>query len=317
MLRPCEPPGELRNRRVIDLTRDRWEVGYSELVKGLRAVDSVVLESPISPSLGESRDLSDFVVRKLRHFFDFSEARIRDFALVFDELVQNALEHGGKRGHDVRMRCQIDTERLVLEVGDAGRGFDLRDRIRAARALLAENPTIATGRGLVMVDHVCDELSNSVIRGRHVVTAVIGRTPFAQTVDSLAHALAAEGPTVTSFLQYGERYAYVRVRLEQVRQETAGVFRAALGRGWEAFLGRGQEDTSWRFILDISSVAYIASAGLRELMLLQKQARAHGVQVELVGVRPAVAEIFSISKYDLVFPTSFGTAQEAVGGPER
>ena len=54
--------------------------------------------------------------------------------------------------------------------------------------------------------------------------------------------------------------------------------------------------------LDLSSVPYMSSAGLRVLMIVAKEARAHGVSLSVFGLRPVVREVFQISRFDKVIP---------------
>jgi len=54
-------------------------------------------------------------------------------------------------------------------------------------------------------------------------------------------------------------------------------------------------------VLDLSSLEYISSAGLRVLMLAKKQARAQGGTLVVAGLASVVKEIFEISKFTMVF----------------
>jgi anti-sigma B factor antagonist len=56
-----------------------------------------------------------------------------------------------------------------------------------------------------------------------------------------------------------------------------------------------------RIVLDLSRLAYVSSAGLRCFMLAAKEARASGGRIVLAALRPVVAEIFQISRFDMVF----------------
>ena len=64
-------------------------------------------------------------------------------------------------------------------------------------------------------------------------------------------------------------------------------------------------------VLDLSAVDYIASIGLRVLMLASRQARAQGGSIAIAALQPLVREIFEISKFTLVFPC-FPTVAEAL-----
>ena len=66
-----------------------------------------------------------------------------------------------------------------------------------------------------------------------------------------------------------------------------------------------------RIVLDLSGLGYISSAGLRCFMLSAKEARASGGRIVLAALRPVVAEIFQISRFDMVFEI-FPSVREAL-----
>jgi anti-anti-sigma factor len=58
--------------------------------------------------------------------------------------------------------------------------------------------------------------------------------------------------------------------------------------------------------LDFSGIDYISSAGLRILMVAAKELRAAGAKIAVANLKPVVAEIFAISRFDrvlAVFPS--------------
>jgi anti-anti-sigma factor len=56
-----------------------------------------------------------------------------------------------------------------------------------------------------------------------------------------------------------------------------------------------------RIVVDLSGLEYVSSAGLRCFMLAAKQAGSKGGKIVLAALRPVVAEIFQISRFDMVF----------------
>jgi anti-sigma B factor antagonist/stage II sporulation protein AA (anti-sigma F factor antagonist) len=66
-------------------------------------------------------------------------------------------------------------------------------------------------------------------------------------------------------------------------------------------------------VLDLGAVDYIASIGLRVLMLAARQARAQGGTIVVAALGGLVREIFEISKFTLVFQC-FPTVAEALAG---
>ena len=67
-----------------------------------------------------------------------------------------------------------------------------------------------------------------------------------------------------------------------------------------------------RIVLDLSAVEYVSSAGLRCFMLAAKQAGSHGGKIVLAALRPVVAEIFQISRFDMLFEI-YPSVREALG----
>jgi anti-anti-sigma factor len=66
-------------------------------------------------------------------------------------------------------------------------------------------------------------------------------------------------------------------------------------------------------VLDLSGLEYVSSAGLRCLMLAAKEAKAasQNTRVMVAAMQPVVAEIFQISRFNLVFEV-FPTLREAL-----
>jgi len=64
-------------------------------------------------------------------------------------------------------------------------------------------------------------------------------------------------------------------------------------------------------IVDMGGVDYISSAGLRSLMIVFKASKAAGKQFAITALQPLLMEIFTISRFHLVFPL-FDTARAAV-----
>lgn len=89
---------------------------------------------------------------------------------------------------------------------------------------------------------------------------------------------------------------------------SAEAFKAALAPYLDGS-GPGQP-----LVLDLGGVDYIASIGLRVLMLASRQARAQGGTIVVAALQPLVREIFEISKFTLVFPC-FPTVVAALAAP--
>jgi anti-anti-sigma factor len=68
-------------------------------------------------------------------------------------------------------------------------------------------------------------------------------------------------------------------------------------------------------VLDLAGVDYIASVGLRVLMLAARQAGAQGGTIVVANLAPLVREIFEISKFTLVF-RCFSSVAEALAAAD-
>jgi anti-anti-sigma factor len=64
-------------------------------------------------------------------------------------------------------------------------------------------------------------------------------------------------------------------------------------------------------VVDMAGVDYISSAGLRALMIAFRAAKAAGKGFGVAALTPLVLEIFTISRFNLVFPL-YGGVREAL-----
>lgn len=93
---------------------------------------------------------------------------------------------------------------------------------------------------------------------------------------------------------YGE--AVVLAPEGRLDHENCDGFRAELQPHLErAFAGRQD------IVFDLSALEYISSGGLRCFMLASNEARSRGGRIVVAAPRPVVAEIFQISRFNLIF----------------
>lgn len=91
-------------------------------------------------------------------------------------------------------------------------------------------------------------------------------------------------------------------------QDNADAFRAELG----TYLDAASREPH-HIILDLSGLEYVSSAGLRCFMLAARQAKGPESKVVVASLQPMVAEIFQISRFDLVLKV-FHNVDEALRG---
>jgi anti-anti-sigma factor len=66
-----------------------------------------------------------------------------------------------------------------------------------------------------------------------------------------------------------------------------------------------------RMVLDLGSVEYIASTGLRALMLASRQAKTQGGTLVTAALQPIVLEVFEIARFNLVLK-AFPSVRDAL-----
>jgi anti-sigma B factor antagonist len=93
----------------------------------------------------------------------------------------------------------------------------------------------------------------------------------------------------------------------RIDHETAEPFREAL----LAQLGTCPSGAG-HVVLDLGAVEYIASAGLRALMLAAREAKARSTSLVVAALQPVVKEIFEITRFALVVEV-FASVPEALG----
>jgi anti-sigma B factor antagonist/stage II sporulation protein AA (anti-sigma F factor antagonist) len=92
----------------------------------------------------------------------------------------------------------------------------------------------------------------------------------------------------------------------RIDHETAEPFREAL----LAQLGTCPAGAG-HVVLDLGAVEYIASAGLRALMLAAREAKAKSTSLVVAALQPVVKEIFEITRFALVLDV-FASVPEAL-----
>lgn len=89
--------------------------------------------------------------------------------------------------------------------------------------------------------------------------------------------------------------------------ESVDAFRTGLQPHLDAALLAGR-----RVLFDLSGLDYVSSAGLRCFMLAAKQANAKNGKIAVAAPRPVVAEIFEISRFNMVLRV-FPSMRDALG----
>lgn len=70
---------------------------------------------------------------------------------------------------------------------------------------------------------------------------------------------------------------------------------------FETYFAESVQGVSDAVVIDMSQIDYIASSGLRSLLIAAKQMRAAGRDLTLRGLQPHVREVFDISGFSTIF----------------
>ena len=116
-----------------------------------RRVDAT-LESKV-----ESIDLGEDLARQVAGSAGFDDDEQYKISMAVRECIINALKHGnrGDESKQVQVNFSLQPDRLVVQVGDQGSGFDLED---VPDPLANDNLLRTSGRGLFLVRCFMDEL---------------------------------------------------------------------------------------------------------------------------------------------------------------
>lgn len=105
--------------------------------------------------------------------------------------------------------------------------------------------------------------------------------------------------------RYGD--ALVLSPVGRLDQDSSEGFRTELQPLLEGAVREGNS-----IVLDLSGLEYVSSAGLRCFSLAAKQARAQGSRIVVAGMTPLVAEIFQISRFNMLFDIHPGVREALV-----
>lgn len=100
------------------------------------------------------------------------------------------------------------------------------------------------------------------------------------------------------------RFLVVKLLEERMGADRALAFKTAMNEYMEA----GHRC----FVLDLSEITFIDSAGLGAMLALLKRV-GKGGEILVVGASEAVAGMFKLTRMDRVFPM-FGTVERAIAG---
>jgi serine/threonine-protein kinase RsbW len=131
--------GEARRLRLCAVGPDLYRLLTSAGLQHFCAIDPAIPAASVSgapsadagcrlefPGLPESVPLIRTRVQEVARAMGFSEAAVRDILIAVSEAATNALKYGSPRGavDTIRVLWRVAPDRLIVQVGDSGNGFD-------------------------------------------------------------------------------------------------------------------------------------------------------------------------------------------------
>jgi serine/threonine-protein kinase RsbW len=205
--------------------------------------------------------------------------------LAVDEAATNIIQHGyGDTAQGaIELGCNVSGDQFVVTLRDYGRRFNPHD-VPAPDITSPLEERQPGGLGLYIMSQLMD-----------VVT--FDFDDRAGNLLTMSKRIGGEVEDVRIFALDG--------RLDAVQTGAALVeVREAIGEG------------ARKVLLDMASVTFLSSSGLRALLLVRKELLAHGGELRLCELRPQVQEVFTLTGFIQVF-TIHSTRAEALDAFRR
>ncbi|MEL7472823.1 MAG: STAS domain-containing protein [Planctomycetota bacterium] len=88
-------------------------------------------------------------------------------------------------------------------------------------------------------------------------------------------------------------YCLARVRCEKVTEREATILTDELTQA--------AQQAGWRIAIDVSEIAFLASAGIGSFVSINKQATEHAGKMALFGLKPELLEILKVTRLHKLF----------------
>jgi anti-anti-sigma factor len=209
--------------------------------------------------------------------------------LAVEELATNVLKYGydDDRSHLIGLRVEVHPEAVVVSVEDDGHAFD------PLRAPTPPQPTEGGepgGLGLALVRQLSRDMRYERQGGKNRSTVIVDR-----------HA-AEENRAMAVPRSDRDDLEVVTLR---------GRLDAFTSRSIEEQLLQTIDGGVRRLIVDLGSVDYVSSVGLRLLLVTAKRLRKLGGELAVSAPQPAVREALEFGGFGRVFP-AFASTEEAL-----
>lgn len=224
------------------------------------------------------------------------ESDLAKLEVCFEEGLKNAIVHGncGCPERLVEARVLRDGHGWAVAIGDEGAGFTA-DKIPDPDHL---EPWEESGRGIALMAHVCGTVE-FFDGGRTLVL----REGVVRTVVAAGAAAAEAGFQVSG---HDERETACVQCFDPGSSDEAEV-----ATELQAIAGAIEESENTVVLVDLSSISYLSSFAIGQLVALQKTCLRLDKELRLVGLNEEIQKVLSVLRLDSVFRT-FATVEEAL-----
>jgi anti-sigma B factor antagonist len=254
--------------------------------------DARIFEAKIRVSQPEALAEFDQKIKAVLKKSGYDESSIAEASTVFNELANNAIEHGCRNNQyaSIWVKCRIAPSHIKFTVKDPGAGFDYEEVMSKINA--EKDSSEERGRGLMIVNAMSERLVFSQ-KGTRVEAVVMRKT---MRVDTF---IATGTEEECIFLG---NIAVVRL------QGDIDLHNAAKTKTLVESLLTSSYD---RLIIDLSKVRYIDSSGIGALIAAQNKYKKAGGSLVLASISASVSKVLKIAHLSKFFDI-FSNIDEAV-----
>ncbi len=240
----------------------------------------------IAARLEEVRHACEFVV-EAAEMAGLDERAVYHCQMAVDETLTNVIEHGYSfEGNDkeIEVICTTEADQFVITITDDSPAFNpLEHESPDPSAPLDDREP--GGWGIYFIRRLMDEVSYERVGGRNHLS-------LAKKLPENAHVPELDPEDVFPMRSL-ENHAAVITPAGRLDSNSSVRLEKSLSI-------QLQQSTTW-LLVDMSSVEYIASSGLKVLVSAWRRARDAGGDVVLAGMQPRIVEIFEMVGFDMLF----------------
>jgi sigma-B regulation protein RsbU (phosphoserine phosphatase) len=214
-----------------------------------------------------------------------------ELALVAEEVVSNIDKYAGlAAGETLLVTLETEATRIALEVADGGREFNPLAHARRATLGSDIDSVEIGGLGVHLITALTDEQSYRRCDGHNILRVVKllhSAMPRAADAPPTPPQEAIRMMQLHTGVTVDEARSVARVSMDgALNTDTAPAFETCL----QEVLDAGHQLT----VLDMKSLDYISSAGLRVIFRAAKQSRSAGRKLAVANRKPHIDKVFEI-----------------------